>query len=228
MNVNEVAQLLDALRARTVAPWMGAPAVTVALLMALIWLAHRRARHRTRAVGAALIDSARGHLSLTHESSARRLSVAFDPAPEPYARLEVDFTMGGKGALGALRAFVTRRQQLLFSGNLPYSPLTELVWHMDRPPDQAIGRGRETQLWVNHRLMYAKGEYAVRGSNTPALEHAFSELQTRFGPFLRSVTVLRETQPHVRVALAAGHLNREDIPALVTAVRALGRAAQIG
>lgn len=228
MNMNEIAQLIDAARALTLAPWIGVPAVAGSLVVALFWLAHRLARFRTRAVRAALDDSTRSHLSPGRLSKAARLSVALDPAPEPYALLEVEFTMGGGGALGALNALFTRSQHLQFSGNLPQAPLAEIVWHVDRTPDQATGRSVSTQLWVNHRLSYAASAYALRGGNTPALEHAFTAMYNRFGPFLQSVTVRHETQPHIRVLLAAGRLNCEDIPPLVTAVRALGRAAQIG
>jgi hypothetical protein len=44
---------------------------------------------------------------------------------------------------------------------------------------------------------------------------------------LRAV-IVQAAVPHIRVRLEAGRLNREEIPALITAIRTLARAALVG
>ena len=82
-----------------------------------------------------------------------------------------------------------------------------------------------TQLWVARRLDFLDGEYSVRGKNPAAVEHAFVELQTRFGAFLQRVSVQAEPAPALDVVLGTAGLNSEEIPALVERVRALARGA---
>lgn len=51
------------------------------------------------------------------------------------------------------------------------------------------------------------------------------EMHTRFGPLLDQVRVEAGNGPQVEVALRLHSLNEQEVPALVRAVRGLGRAA---
>jgi hypothetical protein len=208
-------------------PWMVATATLLVVAAALLLLAHLLASRRTRMITIALDESVRGKLAFTDAPRAGRLRVEYAPPPDPCVQLSVDFSMGDGGLFGPLQALFTRRQRLALHASLPAMPQSELVWHAAHEPDQALGRSAATELWVNHRLVYGPGEYAVRGANAAALQHTFVEMQTRFGPFLRAV-IVQAAVPHIRVRLEAGRLNREEIPALITAIRTLARAALVG
>lgn len=205
--------------------WLGAAAAAL-LVALLLWLLLRRlALRRTREILAAFNDSTRSALVPSERPRATRVRAAILPAPEPFTHLGMEFSLGGGGPLGVLSGMLLRRQRLVLHGALPGRPPAEIVWTAGRTPDRAVGRGPATRLWVAHQLPYGGGTYAVRGINTAHLEHAFTDLQTRFGELMRSSTIQVDAMPQMRVELAAGRLNREDVPALVATVRALGRAA---
>ena len=225
--MNALDQLLERLAGASVGSTLLLAGVALLLLIWLLVLAQWLAGRRTREIANALDDSVRGHLAETAPQRATHLAVAFDSPPDPFAALAVEFTMGGGAPLAALVALLTRRQLLCLHATLPSAPASQLVWDAVLPTDRATGRGPETKLWVTHRLVYGPGEYAVRGDNTASLEHAFGELQARFGPFLRAVMVQATAEPHITVQMHVARLNREDIPALISALRALGRAARI-
>ena len=65
----------------------------------------------------------------------------------------------------------------------------------------------------------------MRGANTGAIEHVFLDLQTRFRPFLFKISVQADTDPECTVILRLARFNLQELPALVTSLRGLGRAA---
>ncbi len=206
-------------------PWF-ALAAAIALVVGAIGLgANLRARRRMRQLTAALATAARGRLAPISPPLGTRGRLQYVPAPEPFAALTVELATGSGLWMGLRSA---RKQSITFRGLLPSKPRAELVWHTRQPPDRALGSAAEPQLWGSRLLIDGRSEFAVRGENPAALEHAFLELQRRFNPRMRHVTVLADAQPQVVVELAADGLNSEDIPTLVAAVRALGRTAQVG
>jgi hypothetical protein len=187
------------------------------LAAASLVVANRRLADVARAVG----DSTRGRFRPTQ----RRVGLLRGdilPAPDPFSAFSIELMV--RGPTGALP--VLGSQRFLLTGQLARRPTAELVWQRGRTPERALGRGPETRLWVLRRLEVAPGEFAVHGGNPAALEHAFFDLQARFGAFTRRVSILAEAQPHFEMVLEANGLTVEEIPALITTVRMLARAAQ--
>ncbi len=192
----------------------------LALLFLLLLTLRTLAQRRLRDVAQALADSTRGAYRPT-QRRAHLVRGDITPAPDPFAAFSAELVV--RRPLGAVPMMGSQR--LLLTGQLARRPAVELVWQRGQTPDRAIGRGPDTRLWVARRLDFVPGEYTVRGANPAPIEHQFVDLQTRFGAFTRRVRILAEAQPQLEVELEANRLNRDDIPALVTTVRALARAA---
>src|SRR6185295_15573622 len=101
----------------------------------------------------------------------------------------------------------------------------ELIWMRGRIPSRALGNDRGATLWVQRRLDFVNSEYATRGVNPGALVHVFTDLQTRFGPWLYKVSIQAEDIPELEIVLTTTALNAEEMSAVVTTLRAAGRAA---
>jgi hypothetical protein len=185
-------------------------------------------RQRVRDVAGALDESTSARF--VAEPSARgQLAGILTPAPEPYERLEVQFSMN-RHAEPPQMARVEGPgggQLLILSGRLRREPTAEIVWQRGHAANRALGRGSGSDLWVRHPVTPSGGEYAVRGANTHALEHAFAEYQRRFGRTSLLVSVERTGSHHVRVAVRVAGIDVAEIRALVGAIRALGRAALV-
>jgi hypothetical protein len=78
---------------------------------------------------------------------------------------------------------------------------------------------------VNHRLDFMSTEYATRGVNTNAIRHAFHDMQTRFGHLLVRCRIQRGETVECEFVLRSSGLDSEDVAALITTIRAVGRAA---
>jgi hypothetical protein len=197
--------------------------VIAAVLLAFLasyagaWLAARR---RTRDVAEAIGDSTRGTLRLTRRT-ATLVRGDLVPAPDPFQAFSGELRLRTPFAVLPPPA----GQTLLFTGQLGVRPSAEIVWHRGRVPERALGRGPDTALWVARKLDFVAGDFALRGANTSALEHAFFDLQARFGDSLRRVTLLADAQPQLEVELSAAALAPSELPALVTTLRGLARAA---
>ena len=89
-------------------------------------------------------------------------------------------------------------------------------------------------------LIIVDAEYATRGDTTNGVQHAFGELQNRFGPFLstswsvpmclwRSHMLSRKgvAEPHITVTLSTARFDPAQTPVLIALIRSLGRAATI-
>lgn len=182
---------------------------------------------RCAEIAAALSDSTRGRLRPTSASTARHLEARIEPAPDPFREFTVSFaavTTFSPLDL-ALRLFFGRKQRLLIRGELLKRPEEEIVWLRGHAPARSLGRSAATALWVQRRLDIVNGEYAVHGVNPAAIEHAFWDLQTRFGAVLEKISVQADATPGVEIIVRADNLNAEDLPALVTTIRSLGRAS---
>jgi hypothetical protein len=210
-------------------PWI---LVAVVLLMAagsLIGLGVIVNRRRIRAIGAALRDSTRASLGNMRLRGAMGFSARLTPAPEPFAELTVDFTAATRfSPLDVANQLLRgRRQELRLAGRLSAAPPNELLWAKGHLPDRAVGRGPMTELWMEKRLDFIHGAYGLHGPNVSALDHAFCEMQRRFGAFVHSISVLDDSSTHVVIMLRMYGFNSEEIPALIASLRSLARAALI-
>lgn len=223
--MNEFESLIDAISG-VHQGWLAVGVVT-ALYLLLDIVAWGAARRRTRDVYRALADSTRSLLEPADKVRTGWLAASIAPAPDPFRALSCEFTI----RRGGMSAFLTwpfkyRKQSLVFHGALLRPPRAEIVWEKSQPPDRALGRGPASSLWTARQVDFLREEYAVRGANTAALEHAFGDLQGRFGAFTLHVQITAGAQNHMTVALACWGLNSEELPALVGAVSGLARASQ--
>ncbi len=180
----------------------------------------------SRALLAALRDSTRSVLELERGPGPNGFTARFVGGPEPFTHLAaVHRPESGLAAALLVRPWGKRAMRLALYGRLAQQPTAELDWQRGRPPGHALGRADHTTLWANRRLHLTRSEYLVRGSNTSGVEHTLMELHTRFGPLLDRVRVEARDGPQVEVALRLHALNEQEAPALVNAVRSLGRAA---
>lgn len=215
------------MRALAGQPWflvlvIGGVALVVAMLASQL-----AARRRRRDLLVAIEASTRGTTTLFPVRAWGTIACTLTPPPAPFKQLFIYFTMRPRPApLGIVsRLFGGRSQRMEIRGILAAPPACELTWQRNLPPDRATGRGATTELWTVQRLPASHGEYALRGANARGLEHLFIESFFRYGGFLQRVLVRSDRAPHVVFVLTANGLNAEDIPALVTTICALGRAA---
>lgn len=185
------------------------------ILLGLIAIAARIIQNRRRAqrLWEGLRSALPGPLRL-RLAKDRHLQIAeFAPAPDPFQKLQAELERSLYQPRLVIRGKLNRRIQ------------EELLWLRGRPPARALRRSVDAGLWETRRIDLLDGEFAVRGTNTSALEHVFFDMQARFGAFLQRVSVLVEEDEELRVELDVSRFNESDVPALVTTIRALGRAA---
>jgi hypothetical protein len=187
-----------------------------------------QARRRAQSVLDALRQSARGSVTLLRGPDAGGFVGALQPPPEPFLRFVADYrTAPAYDLIGQLLNPLTHHaERLTFVAKLPARPAAEIIWQAGKIPAQALGQRERNLLWVQRRLEFVNAEYAVRGANTGAIEHVFLDLQTRFRPFLIKISVQADADPECTVVLRLARFNPQELPALVTSLRGLGRAAQ--
>lgn len=209
--------------------WIAAAIAVTAVFGMIAVVAEVVAWLRRNELLRALDDSTRGRLIVEHRRGWYGARARINPVPEPFASLTIECdTSGPGGRQGLLRGLLgIRRQRLALYGSLARRPAAELIWERGRTPDRALGTNPESGLWMAHRLEYLSGAYAVHGTNTAALEHAFVDLQARFGPYLQRAVLQANTSPQFVIVLVVNGMNREDVPALISTVRSLTRAALI-
>ena len=202
--------------------------VALALLLVLALLAARlQARRRGQSVLAGLHESVRGRVTLLRGPDAGGFVASVQPAPEPFLHFVVDFRAAEAYDLTGqlLNPFTHHAERLIFVAKLPTRPAAEIIWQEGQIPARALGQRERSSLWVQRRLDFVNAEYAVRGTNTGAIEHVFLDLQTRFRPFLYKIGVQADADPECTVVLRLARFNLKELPALVTSLRGLGRAA---
>jgi hypothetical protein len=211
-------------------------AVALAILSALVQPLRRR-RH-SRALLAQLAASTRSQLIDAGPGATRAPTVqlngnfnaVFSPGPDPFVSLTVTREKGPLG--GPFRAAARKRapalDQLRFHGILDPAPRQELLWSKGETPNRAIRRGDEAGLWTRQHMDLTGSEYITRGDNAGALAHVIFDMQRRYNPFLCQLLVEREATSHLVVTLQLAHgPNVEEMPALVSLIRAAARAAQL-
>ncbi|MBX3012736.1 MAG: hypothetical protein KF832_14565 [Caldilineaceae bacterium] len=202
-------------------------ALTVGLLLLFLWLlAAIYYRQQGLAISSKLGESGRGQLSFTRSPQPRGFFVQLQPPPEPFWRLSVAYHTTPNPIEWVLRRWANQQARLVIQGQLAERPQAELLWIRGRVPARALSRARNPDLWVQRRMDFMPYEYATRGVNTSAIVHAFTDLQTRFGPQLAKVAVQADAHPEIEIVVRTAGLDLDEIPALITTIRALGRAAR--
>jgi hypothetical protein len=201
-------------------------ALALGILLIALWII--TAIHYNRrgyAIGAALNDSARGKVVYDRGPRARGFFAHIEPAPDPFWRLSIAYHTTPNPIEWLGRWLSKRQSRLVIQGQIKERPRAELIWTRGRIPSYALSRTGGPSLWVQRRLDFLAYEYATRGINTGAIVHAFTDLQTRFGPLLEKVAIQADTNPELEIVVRTTGLQVEDIPALITTIRAVGRAA---
>lgn len=201
-------------------------ALVLLLLLALV-AARRQAGLRGHSILHMLRESTRGQVSLLRGPDAGGFVGSVQPPPEPFLHFVVDYrTAPAYDLAGQLLNPITHHvERLIFVAKLPARPAAEIVWQEGQIPARALAQRERSSLWVRRRLDFINAEYAVRGANTGAIEHVFLDLQTRFRPFLVKISVQADADPECTVVLRLARFNLQELPALVTSLRGLGRAA---
>jgi hypothetical protein len=202
--------------------------VAGALLLILAVVAARvQAVRRGEKILAGLNASARGRITLLRGPDSRGFVGSFQDPPEPYLQFVADYRSASAFDLPGLllNPFTHGAERLTFVAKLPARPAAEIVWQEGTPPAKALAQRDRSHLWVLRRLDVVRAEYVVRGANTGAIEHVFLDLQTRFRPFLLRMSVQADADPECTVVLRLARFDLRELPALVTSLRSLGRAA---
>lgn len=211
--------------------WLTA-ALGLLLLMLALWLLDRwLVQRRHQRIIAAVNDSTRARLVLEQRPTRAGFCGHLQPVPEPFTQLTISHQAGASWAwLGAPLALRSHRGgRLVLQGRLLARPQAELLWTRGKIPGRALSKlPDDLALWRAHRLDFINSEYVTRGANPNGVIHAFVELQTRWEPLLLQVKVARDETPSLTLVLRSARLEPAEIPALLAATRALGRAALQG
>lgn len=198
----------------------------IVALLVLLWIV--TAIHNVRrgwSLVRKLQESTRGQVLVEQAPNLHGFFILLSPAPEPFERLTVTYHTGANPLIWPWRLLTGSPPRLVIQAALKERPQAELLWERGRIPAKALSRRGDTNLWVQRRLDFLNYEYATRGINPSGLIHNFADMQTRFGPQLFKVTVQAETIPEIEIGLRMAGLNPEDLPPLITTIRATGRAA---
>lgn len=205
--------------------WLACGSVLLLLLLVLWFSAAVYYRRQGYAIGAALNDSARGKVVYDRTPRPHGFFAHVEPAPDPFWHLSIAYHTTPNPIEWLGRRLSNRHARLVIQGQIKERPRAELLWIRGRIPSRALSRAGTLSLWVQRRLDFLPYEYATRGINTGAVVHAFTDLQTRFGPLLEKVAIQADTNPELEIVVRTTKLQLEDIPALITTIRAVGRAA---
>lgn len=200
----------------------------IGTLLLFGWLAGASQNlRRSRAFLVSFNDSTRGVVSLHWGPNFRGFFAKIQPAPEPFSQFIITYhAVSNLNVLGLLFRPLTRQMdRMIIHGKLTGYPSAELIWVRGQVPSHALGHGRGATLWVQHHLDFMNCEYATRGINPSGLVHVFADLQARFGPWLRKVSIQGDDTPEMEIVINTARLNAEEMSALVTTLRAAGRAA---
>ena len=202
---------------------------SVVMLLALLWyLGWQQKRRRTQIMLRAVNDAAFGRGVPRSRTGAWGFAVAIEPPPDRFREFNISYQpLSIFNPLDLVGRILGRRKATFqIAGVLIDAPTAEMVWMRGQPPARALGVNPGSAPWVQSRLDYAGAEYAMRGTNVGAMKHVFQDMVARFTPILVSITIQRERRPQVRL-VAAGKMDAGDVSPLITAARALGRAAMM-
>ena len=205
--------------------------VALLLLFAMSWVLSRRHYFER---GQQLInefeDSTISHAVVHSGPMPAGFELDLEPAPDPFNTCRIRYrTSAAYNPLAwSLQLLSPPPERLTIEANLPSAPMAELIWHHDREPAAALGRSVDSTLWILRRLDFAGAEYVTRGPLTNGVQHVFSELQTRFNPFLLHIVVTADIEPHLTIVLDTARFDPAQAPRLLALVLAMGRSARIG
>jgi len=180
---------------------------------------------RGQALLATLRESTRNGITTTRPSGPNGFFIQFQPAPEPFQRLTVTYHTGANPLIWPWRLIARQPPRLVIQGVLVKRPQAELFWRQGQIPGRALGRSASDTLWIQRRIDFLNCEYVTRGVNPAGVMHAFTDLQTRFGPQLYKVAIQADTTPEVEIGLKTAGFNPEMLSPLITTIRMAGRAA---
>jgi hypothetical protein len=197
------------------------------LFVLAVVTAQVQAVRRSQAIVSALNETGRGKITLLRGPDAGGFVGSLQPPPEPFQHFVADYRFAAAFDLVGqlLNPLTHRAERLVFVAKLPSRPAAEIIWQESQAPGRALAQRERSHLWVLRRLDIINAEYAVRGANTGAIEHVFLDLQTRFRPFLVKISVQADADPECTIVLRLSRFDLRDLPALVTSLRSLGRAA---
>lgn len=196
------------------------------LLLVVLWVSTAIYNSRRgRSLVNMLQTSTRGQVLIERAPGPDGFFVQLKPAPEPFDRVALTFHTAANPLSWPWRLFLRRPPRLIIQATLMERPQSELIWERGHIPAKALSRRGNATLWVQRQLDFLRYEYATRGVNPSGLIHHFTDLQTRFGPQLYKILVQGDTVPEIEIGLRTAALNPEDLPPLITTIRALGRAA---
>lgn len=201
--------------------------ITVILvILVVIWIATAiyNAR-RGWSLVAKLQESTRGQVLVERAPGAHGFFILLTPPPEPFRRIAITFHTGANPLIWPWRLLRGQPPRLVIQATLLDRLQSELIWERGRIPTKALSRRGNAALWVQRKLDFMNYEYATRGVNPSALIHHFTDLQTRFGPALYKIAVQGDIVPEIEVGLRTAGLIPEELPPLITTIRALGRSA---
>ncbi|MEZ4680880.1 MAG: hypothetical protein R2932_42370 [Caldilineaceae bacterium] len=173
---------------------------------------------------AKLQESTRGQVLVEQAPTPQGFFILLSPPPEPFRRITITFHTGANPLSWPWRLIMGQLPRLVIQASLNEHPQAELIWQRGRIPAKALSRRGDSALWVQRRLDFLNYEYATRGVNPSGLIHHFTDIQTRFGPLLYKLTIQNDSVPEIEVGLRTLGLNPEELPPLITTIRALGRA----
>ena len=203
--------------------------IILLLFVALAFVAGwQQKRRRTLLMLAAVNDATFGRCLPRSRSGAWGFAVGIEPPPERFREFNISYQpVSIFDPFDLLRRLLSgRRSTLQISAVLADAPVAEIVWQRGHPPARALGVNPGHAPWVQSKLEYTGAEYATRGTNVGAIKHVFRDMVARFSPALTSVAVQRERRPQLRMVVR-GRIDPRDVSPLVTAARALGRAAMM-
>jgi hypothetical protein len=195
-------------------------------LLALWLIGWQHKRQRTQAMLLAVNDATFGRTIQRSRTGAWGFAVSVEPPPEYFREFNISYQPVSILVPSDLIriCFGGRRTTLQFAGLLVDAPNAEIIWLRGKPPARVLGTKPGRAPWVQSRLDFAGAEFATRGTNVGAVKHVFHDMYARFTPALKSVSVQRERRPQLRMVVQ-GRIDPRDLSPLITAVRALGRAA---
>lgn len=207
--------------------WLWLPLAILVLAALAALLVTFTTGRRCRALLAAFGESTGGRLVVASGPGRAGFRAHFQPAPEPFTHLAIAYDAASR--FDPLRWLLRTpwQDRLRIEASLGERPNQELHWRRGTIPGRAAGQIPSASLWTIHRLDFIDSEFATRGANPAALIHVFTELQTRFEPLLYEISILREAQPALTIALRGRGLEPSDVFPLMALVRAAGRAARL-
>ncbi len=150
---------------------------------------------------------------LTPTDLFRQISVTYTP-PSLWNPLAIVAAIFGRS-----------RGRLRIQAQFRRPPTAEFIWVRNGVPGQLFGKESNPSSWVHRHLVLTKSEYATRGSHVEPLIRTFGELQSRFSPALRRISIQRTEEKEIEMVVAMNPLAPAALPHLMASLWSLGQSA---